>query len=491
MKHISFICKIVYFVCASGFLSPIDLSASVSFSVGGPVSTSVYTEDNHDKNLALFRASLLKSSSAPLLLTDSIVVYNNYANGDSSKFHKVTYQYNQDQLLASVYYYRRNINNSDWESYQKEDFKFNASTHPINFTLYQKRDGRTEWFHQLQREYFYTSGNQLSMVAEYHWNEIASDWEGQWMHEIDHYSSQLQKSKINYIWNAPANSWSPSFKHEFEYHTNGELSRRTSYAFNAENLLWEGQQKSEFEYSDDLLKVQTDFYWDLFNSPASWIASNKREYFYNGKGEQISWQWYRWNRNFSKWEEWWKIEHFEDLTANTNTWVDAQWDGNSEAWISNWRVDTKGKNDQPMQEAAYLWDNETAEWYGMYKVDYVYGDKDQLQEKWEFHWDATYDSWRIKQKQFYFSSLAESEPEEGINSGDFIVYPNPSQQFVYIESSSIIHSLLFYSIDGRLLMQANPNELKTEIPVQHLPAGLYIIKTGTVNGTRFSKIVVK
>ncbi len=497
MKHAYRINILLFFLCLMGLFSPVVSNASGSLLFGGSNSTSIYTEDYHDKNLALFRASIFKSSVPFRHLTDSMIVYNNYAEGDSSQLHKVIYEYNPDKILASVYYYQRDSENSVWESYQKEIFQFNSASNQTNFTIYGKAEGSVEWVNQLQRKYIFNNRHQLLLVAEFQWDESRSEWEGQWKHEMDHYSSHLLKSKITYGWNASANDWLPLLKHEFEYHTTGELSRKVSYAFNADNLLWEGQQKSEFAYVDGVLSVQTDYFWDLFSSPAAWVASNKKEYLYNEQGEQLSWRWSLWDRNFSEWKAWWKIEHSKDEGTKKNTWVDAQWDGDSEGWISHWRVEISGERDMPSEEAAYAWNSEGASWDGMYKVGYIYGNEGQLKAKWDYQWDAFYQSWNLNQKHFYFSSLVEWGPvniiipNDTANSGELFVYPNPSQHTVFVECSSIIHSLLMYAPDGRLIEHLRPNDFKTEIPVQHLPAGLYIIKTGTANGTRFSKVVVK
>ncbi|MCA1744526.1 MAG: hypothetical protein LC643_02210, partial [Bacteroidales bacterium] len=366
MKHIYRISRMGLLVLAMGILSESVLWALVPNSVGATsAASSIFTEDSHDKNLALFRASLLKSSGDSQFFTDSMVVYNNYADGDSSRFHKVIYDYHPDNMLAFVFYYQRNSEKSDWEAYQKEVFQFNASNHQTNFTVYLKSAGSDEWIHHKQRIYSYDTNDQLSAVAEFQWSESNSAWVGQWMQEIDQNSARLIRSKVNWIWNATAHDWSPVLKHEFDYHPNGELFRSISYAYNVDDALWEGRQKSEMDYVDGLLDVQTDYFWDLNASPATWVASNKKAFQYNELGEQFSWKWYRWNRDFSLWEEWWKIEHSKNEATNTTTWSDAQWDSANEAWISNWRVDTKGEKDHPSEEAAYAWNSASGSWQGL------------------------------------------------------------------------------------------------------------------------------
>lgn len=497
MKHQYSINRMVIFAGVLGLLLPVMSYASDIFPFGGSVSVNIYSEDKHDKNLELFRTSLLKNSASTILLTDSMVVYNNYANGDSSQFHKVTYEYHPDNRLASVFYYQRNSAKSVWESFQKEEFEFNAASNQTTFTVFLKSENGTEWVHQLQRAYLYNSDHQLLVASEFLWDESTATWVGQWKNEIAYNSAKFQKSKITYGWNRAVGDWSPLLKQEFEYQTSGELYRSISYGYNLESTLWEGQQKSEYDFVDGVLNEQTDYIWDLHASPAVWVASNKKEFLYNGQGEQLSWKWYRWNRDYLKWDEWWKIEHSEDHASSTSTWMDAQWDGDSEAWISNWRMDTKGEPRQQSEEAVYVWNIESASWHGLYRLDFVYGDEDQLFARGDYQWDEALDAWSLHQKNFYYSFAVESDavnifvPKENVGSADLKVYPNPAQHMVHFESSSLIHSIQVYAPDGRLLGQIHPNSPTTELSVLHLPAGVYIIKTGTANGTRFSKIVVK
>lgn len=491
--------KQVYQIVFVGFLLFLS-KAAIALTVGHSSfssSSSLSFEDNHEETLALFMASVLEKSGSSLLLTDSLVVYNNYANGDSSKWHKARYEYDHENLMASVFYYKRNNDQTDWESYQKEVFQFNAAIHQTNFTLFIKSEIDPEWTKQLHREYHYNENHQLLGVAEFHWNNTASDWEGQWKYEMAYNSSQLQQQQINYIWNGTAKVWSPVLKHEFEY-TNHELIRKVSYTYNTQNFIWEGHQKSEYVHENNVLMVQTDYTWDQQESPATWLASNKKEFFYNDQGALFSWKWYKWNRNYLKWDEWWKIEQTEDESTNTFTWVDAEWNDQNKEWINSWRVEkVADASDKVSEEVAYAWNNTSGIWSGIYRLDYIYGEEEQLQSRQDYYWDASSNHWNLNQKQFYYLSATASGPathikqENGGGDDGFRAYPNPAQSLVFIESSSVIHSLQLYAPDGRLLEYHTPNDRKTEISVRHLPAGLYIIKTGTANETRFSKIIVK
>ncbi|MCP4550449.1 MAG: T9SS type A sorting domain-containing protein, partial [Bacteroidetes bacterium] len=66
-----------------------------------------------------------------------------------------------------------------------------------------------------------------------------------------------------------------------------------------------------------------------------------------------------------------------------------------------------------------------------------------------------------------------------INASLFNVIPNPANDFVTVKSDLAITKILFYSIDGKLLLTTDKSET---IDISKLPIGLIIIKIYSENG---------
>lgn len=63
-------------------------------------------------------------------------------------------------------------------------------------------------------------------------------------------------------------------------------------------------------------------------------------------------------------------------------------------------------------------------------------------------------------------------PAESLN--DIRIYPNPADEILYLESTSLIDSIILYSSTGKQVMQKT--EPVKSVPVGQLQSGLYFLK---------------
>ncbi|MFK8038039.1 MAG: T9SS type A sorting domain-containing protein [Crocinitomicaceae bacterium] len=68
---------------------------------------------------------------------------------------------------------------------------------------------------------------------------------------------------------------------------------------------------------------------------------------------------------------------------------------------------------------------------------------------------------------------------------DLIIYPNPAEDFIYLESSVKIMNIQIYNLTGQLVLEQNYGS----ISIAHLQAGTYIIQGQTKDGSFTSKFV--
>jgi hypothetical protein len=77
--------------------------------------------------------------------------------------------------------------------------------------------------------------------------------------------------------------------------------------------------------------------------------------------------------------------------------------------------------------------------------------------------------------------ISETTTQSGI-----VLYPNPVEDILHIQSSTTIEQATIYDLSGRIVHQV---QLTNDIPVQDLARGVYVIKIETQKGIEVRKIV--
>jgi hypothetical protein len=75
---------------------------------------------------------------------------------------------------------------------------------------------------------------------------------------------------------------------------------------------------------------------------------------------------------------------------------------------------------------------------------------------------------------------------ETTTSSGIVLYPNPVEDILHIQSSATIEQVTIYDMSGRMLRQV---QMTNDIPVQDLATGVYVIKIQTKKGIEIRKIV--
>ncbi len=70
------------------------------------------------------------------------------------------------------------------------------------------------------------------------------------------------------------------------------------------------------------------------------------------------------------------------------------------------------------------------------------------------------------------------------------IYPNPVKNILNVKSDSKIEKVELFNTNGKKIQSGKPNTKDVEINMNHLPAGVYILKT-TINGKASSQKIVK
>lgn len=79
----------------------------------------------------------------------------------------------------------------------------------------------------------------------------------------------------------------------------------------------------------------------------------------------------------------------------------------------------------------------------------------------------------------------------GEKSGNqnFTLFPNPSENSVYIESSELIHEIVVYSMDGKIVFSQTVHSKTTSVDISSFSKGNYVVKVSTENSIGYSKLI--
>jgi hypothetical protein len=65
-----------------------------------------------------------------------------------------------------------------------------------------------------------------------------------------------------------------------------------------------------------------------------------------------------------------------------------------------------------------------------------------------------------------------------LNSNEFILYPNPSEGILFIESSDINQPIQIFDSQGKLVYEVLKNSIRFEIDTHMFKGGVYCIRCG-------------
>jgi hypothetical protein len=76
-------------------------------------------------------------------------------------------------------------------------------------------------------------------------------------------------------------------------------------------------------------------------------------------------------------------------------------------------------------------------------------------------------------------------------NNNFVLYPNPAGRLINVKSEQMIYSVELYSLSGQMIVNRKVNKRETELDVNHLMRGVYILKLNAGNQIKFSMVILK
>lgn len=372
-------------------------------------------------------------------LLSSITQYHNGSSWDNNYAYNYEYDGNNN-LIAETYL---NWDNGVWKIRDKTTYTYNANN-KVTQELSQEWNTTTNAMENSYRDtYTYTSGNLTGQVAEL-WEN--SNWVNEWKNDIT-YTNNLPQSALFYNW--VGSQWVLDSRETLTYNGNNKISTFVSEDWVSSQ--WVNSEKSLLAY-DGNNKILNIRYaeWDDFNSQWGGVT-DRTDYVLDATGNRSS-------------------EIDTDIIANTKDKQEGNYDTSS--LMSNFAHPFKDKS-------------------GM---DYLFEDfpfVNKILSTNQYSFDTPTNSYKDSNRTTYnYNSaitLSTAKPEIAITT--ITIFPNPTTSIVNLTISNAvtIDKVIVVDVTGKTVLQQNQNT--TQVNVEKLAAGLYIIEAFSGNDKFTSKFV--
>ncbi len=398
-------------------------------------------------NIYTYKAIYEKNDLCDLLVTDymwdptqNVWVINS----------KNEYNFDAQGNLTLYAYYDRT--DDAWVGFWKDEYEYNEQGDIIKYASSSWEN--EDWAIQFKYKYNYEYMTDSTVASISHWDE-ESDWKDNGRHTIKRYDAngKLIESSAHWRWDSYYKGWIPPYnKTEYEYNTQGKLIREISYGV--------------------LYKTKVSEIYDI-----EYYYSNKYEYEYDDDGNQASYTTYKWNS--SVWELDSKFVHKYDSQGNMN--YEEYYDDkeilvgyvlsepvygilkNLLYSVTNYGYD--GQNRVKMERSTQIEYKLTSNYYVLDNKSILIGGEYAINNDASSVINTTY---------YYSGETSGITPAEKKNQVS--IHSNPATSIITASGLQGNKMLKFYNINGNLLLSHQAAGETENITVNHLPAGVYIIK---------------
>ena len=375
------------------------------------------------------------------------------------------YSYNQQGELTALTMYNWDSGTNAWVEYRRETYTYTyeASNHTITYMVYSRDPGTGEWYGDFYETKTYDANGNLIDFLIYHWDSGTSDWIVNW-HQINIYDTIGNNTEsAEYKWDSGINDWV------------GWRSRTSAYDVN-------GNETESFFYR-----------WD--SETNDWVVSSRRTFNYRSdtSGYITEGIWHSWNPETSDWIKKDSSVTVEDANGNLIEHFSFDWDSETGDWNGDLHsAYTYDDHGNMSEEISYYWDSEINGWVVFRHSTFTYtydSNENELEYIWN-EWALEYNDWRfISKKVSYWSELT-TFISNNITDLNYIVYPNPTQGMLTIETGIIgQYSINITSLNGKLMYNSKVAGPTHQIDLSSFEKGLYFIMIRSRDYVRMEKII--
>ena len=318
-------------------------------------------------------------------------------------------------------------------------------------------------------EYKYDNNGNRIWYCYYNWT--GNNWSKQMEETYDSKGNIIQKISDNNTykveWSYDDKGNQISYK---DYNLNGGLweiniNQKTEYVYNGvvptletqsrwNNNAWRFYIKLEYVYNNQKLTSRIRSDWD--NGLSDWVLKYKTDYTYNGNSNLTSEIAY--SRNNGNWVK--SSEKTYEYDGNGNK-ISTISDTYQYLYVysNNYLVSESGYYRTPLRFS--------------YGYEYLY-ENGNISSRDNYSYYASSPGYILSStSMYYYSNKSIQNSVKEITDTQFIVYPNPTSDMLYIGTESTIK---IYNLQGVLLNES----FGSQISLEKLPKGVYLLEINNV-----------
>jgi len=344
---------------------------------------------------------------------------------------------------------------TNWSQFSNTTYTFNNQCLPISVLALIVNITTSEFQNSVRTNYTYQN-NQITEGITEIWDENAQTWNLELRTTQSYTNGNLVEiilyRRINNAWqleNKSVNSYS-----------NATLIETLHQNWDETNSLWINFERDLFVYdSDGLLEVETTQEWDI--QSMSWINDKRILYTYIANATRFD------TKTTEKWENNnWMNDEVEIFTYDTNDLITTSLE-------QKWDITTSQYNNKERKIYTNNSDGFTTE---IISQNGVFGS-----------WLNTGRDTRT------YNNCAILDVEEQMAGFNFIIYPNPSTDYIKIKIDFNFSDLSMEIINsqGKMLLKKPLNNSNNNINISYLSKGIYIIRVKNNEFVTTKKIIIR
>ena len=479
-------------------------------------------QSNFDKTPTTFTKGnsnfLSKTEENGLIMRYELGVHTNL----ESKYQKV-YDTNGNIILLSNFT-RNNADNQPFVPSNKTEITNDDNGNSILHIYYIFNTESQSFVPNRKEEITRNTNGAATLNLYYDWNTENQSFIPIFKDEITYDDNGSFTLYVGYIWNTDSQSFVPSEKTEVTYDTNENQILRLTYYWDTENQSFVPSVKYEYTYDTNGNRIlRLTYYWDTENQ--SFVPLVKYEYTYDTNGNIILFFERRWNTETQSFVTDISVVSERNYDTDGNiTWhrmTYNSWDTDTQSFIQylqrertydtngNLILDLEYSDDYGNSKKEYTFDYDRIipltkviyyDWFpnlGVFKPnskkEYTIitdSDTDYAVMGTIFQYETNFNQWTEvvggEFKSFENYTKIASLSVEGLNETLFSIYPNPTNNALFISGNETPITVSIYNLLGKeVLSIKNTNNINVEA----LPSGVYVIRISDSVGQTNRKFI--
>lgn len=377
----------------------------------------------------------------------------------------------QNKLLSSI---QESYNGSSWQNYSGYNYEYDGNNNLITETYVEWVNGL--WKIKEKVTYTYDANNKVVQELGQEWNATTNALENSYRDTFT-YANGNFTGQVAEIWEN--SSWVNEWKIDLTFNGNNLPVSLLSHNWVGAN--WVADERGQFTYNSNN-KLTEELYEEWEN--LQWVNSSKSLYAYNLNHQMVSSRNATWDDFNNLYKEFYRTDYVLDGAGNRISETDTDVNNNNK-WKDEYTYDSFSL----MSSFAHPFKDKNG-------LDYLTEDFPHVNKILainRYSYDIATSTYNLSGKATYNynSTITLSVEKPIIMNAAITVFPNPTTSTVNlaISNAMTIDKVVVIDATGKTVLQQNQNN--TQVNVEKLTAGLYIIEAFSGNDKFTSKFVKK